>query len=194
MKPGFFFTLMITFLLTACSKDKNNIETIFISGITERDNSGTLIGQPDETDWTSDTSFPKTIYSFLNFTDTVDYSNAEISEITYIEAYPNPINTVFVLQFGVSNSSVIKYIIVDDSLKLYTENAIKLQMGTYAIAIQTDSLYPKNKYYRLYYAFYDKTKKIFFKGHGDIKKGNSKKLSLNSIFSRVSYDMFVKSI
>jgi len=167
MKTTVFLTLIITLLLTTCTKDEGGI--INISGITTRDNVGNLLGGLDETDWTNDASFPDAVSSLLNFTETIDYSNAEISTIQ-IEAFPNPLESQFILNLSSSTGTVIKYIIVDEALKVYSEYALNLSAGNTLLAIQMNSSFPNNKYYRMYYAFYDKTKTIYFKGHGDLKK------------------------
>jgi hypothetical protein len=163
--------ILFALILFSCKKDNNTKDTITISGITERDNFGNPIGIIDDTDWSYDTNFPQTINSLLNFVDTVNYLDADTSTIQLF-AYPNPIEKQFVFRFSSSKRTVLKYIIVDEFLNLYLKRCFKLRNGgEYMTNILTDdSIYPPKRFYRLFYAFYDHEKTIYFKGHGDLWK------------------------
>ena len=166
MKIRLFLAFIMSLLFFACSKDNN--EVITISGITERNNNGELIGNFDGTDWLNDNNIPEIVNSLFNFEDTANYETAEISTVEIVE-YPNPVENIFNLHFNLSNETVIKFVIVDESLKVYYKYASKLNAGNNLLAIQTEQL-PRNKYFRIYYAFYDNSRTIYYKGHGDIKK------------------------
>jgi len=165
MKKQLLFAFATLLLMVACSTDNNS--TITISGITECNAYGERTGAVDETDWTGDTYLPDTVYPLFNFSDDVDYTNASVA-VVQIAGYPNPVNSEFRLNFNVSCQTVVKFIIVDENLNVYLAQTLKLDVGSNTVAIQTDGL--KSKYYRVYYAFYDSFKSIYFNGHGDILK------------------------
>jgi len=171
MKPTFSFFLIISLFLISCPKDKIDAPDvrITITGITVRDEAGLLTGEVDTTDWNSDAAFPDKVNTLLNFTDTLDYSYVYNSTIS-ISAYPNPFENQFIFRVSSTENTLMKYIIVDESLKVYTKRALNLTYGNHTFSILTDNLLPANKYYRIYYAFYNYTKTAYYKGHGDLKK------------------------
>jgi hypothetical protein len=171
MKPTFSFFLIISLFLVSCPKDKTEPPTnaITITGITVRDEVGFPLGEVDSTDWTYDAVFPDAVTQLLNFTDTLDYTNADTCSPS-ITAFPNPAANLFVIHAGISKQTIMKFIIVDESLKVYARNSVLLHSANQIYSISTDSHFPANKYYRMYYTFYDKTKTAYYKGHGDLKK------------------------
>ncbi|MGE0076421.1 MAG: hypothetical protein AB7S48_01025 [Bacteroidales bacterium] len=168
MKIGLLLALVLSMslLFLACSKGNN--DEITISGITERNYNGELTGDFDATDWLNDNNFSEKINSLFIFEDTVNYETSKISTVEIVE-YPNPVENIFYLHFNLSDDTVIKFVIVDESLKVYFKYASKLKIGNNLLAIQAEKL-PRNKYFRIYYAFYDNSKTIYYRGHGDIKK------------------------
>jgi hypothetical protein len=171
MKATFSFFLIISLFLISCPKDKTELpeNTITITGITACDETGLLTGEVDTTDWNADAAFPDEVNTLLNFTDTLDYSYVYNSTIS-IFAYPNPFENQFSFTVSSTENTIMKYMIVDESLKVYTKGALNLNTGNHTISILTDNLFPANKYYRMYYALYNYTKTVYYKGHGDLKK------------------------
>lgn len=171
MKATFSFFLIISLFLISCPKDKTEVpeNKITITGITSRDAVGELLGEEDTTDWNYDSAFPDEVSTLLNFTDTLDYSNADTATIS-IYAYPNPFGNSFSLAFSSTNATITKFIIVDESLNIYAKHTFKLNSGNHDFLFLSENLFPANKYYRMYYAFYDYNKTTYYKGHGDLKK------------------------
>ena len=165
--------LIIAGSIIGCSKanlDKLS-GLITISGITARDANGTLIGTADTTDWTTEVDIPAAIVSKLNFSDTLDYSSNDSTGTITITAYPNPYDSIMALHCQSSGKVVMKYVIVDDSLKTYSKNTLRLASGTNIFMLNlSDSTIKSGKLYRMYYAFLGNNKNVFAKGHGDIQK------------------------
>jgi hypothetical protein len=171
MKPTFTFFLIISLFLISCPKDKTDApdDRITITGITLRDEVGFPLGEEDSTDWINDAVFPDAVTVLLNFADTLDYSST-VTCMPSIMAFPNPVDNLFCIHAGISGPAIMKFIIVDENLRVYARNSVLLHSANQVYSISTDSLLSANKYYRMYYAFYDKTKTAYYKGHGDLKK------------------------
>jgi hypothetical protein len=172
MKTLFLVLIITLSLLIGCSKDNSepaSKDTITISGITARNDIGAPTGTIDETDWTYDSYFPSVVNTLLNFTDTLNYSNA-LSGANEITAFPNPSDNNFAFHCTSTNETVIKYIIVDESLNVYAKRTMNISPGSHVQLILTEHPFQQNTYYRMYYAFYDKNKNVYYKGHGDLKK------------------------
>jgi len=125
MKPTFSFFLIISLFLISCPKDKTEppTSTITITGFTSRDEVGNPLGEKDTTDWTYDAMFPDEVNTLLNFADTQNYSYAYTSTLS-IMAYPNPFGNQFCFTVSSAENTIMKFIIVDESLKVYTKRAL----------------------------------------------------------------------
>jgi hypothetical protein len=162
--------VFIVILVFSCKPKKSTQDKISISGITYRDIVG-FPGSQDMDDWTYDSTWPDFISSTFNFSDTLNYSTDTDTSTITIFGYPNPAGIAMNLSCNSSNSTIIKYIIVDEFVTLYASGTIKLSSGMNTIQLDlSNSIYPANKYYRIYYSFLDKSKNSYYKGHGDIKK------------------------
>ncbi len=161
-----YYLFLLTSILFGCSKDSDEI--ISIKGITERDNIGNILGNEDITDWSSDTEFPDRIVDFLNFHGALDYSISEVASLE-IYGYPNPFESNIYFRVSCSKKTVCRFVIVDESLKIYFVHGLLLNVGSSAINLSA-SYFPRNKNLRIYYTFYDSSETIYYKGHGDIRR------------------------
>ncbi|GBL35752.1 hypothetical protein EMGBS15_13470 [Filimonas sp.] len=170
MKSILINSFWVMTLLLSCGPKKNKTDTLTISGITYRDVSA-VPGSQDLDDWTSDAVWPDFISSKFNFVDTIDYSTGGDTSTLTLLGYPNPANTAITLNCQSSNATILKYIVVDQSVTVYSKDTYQIYPGYNSIQLSlSNTMYPANRLYRVYYAFYDKNKHCYFKGHGDIKK------------------------
>ena len=172
MKIARLFIFCLSFLEWSCQSQSDTPETIAISGITQRNQFGNLVGTADNDDWTTESSWPTLVSSQFNFSDTLNYAvNNEIGTINTIFAYPNPATTQFMFGISSSKPTIMKYILVDNQLNVLLQGTFRLKSSNFIVAIDfSDPKLVTGKTYRLYYAFYDKNKAIYAKGHGDIEK------------------------
>ncbi len=168
MKILTFVTMIACIVLASCKKDKAVTGKINFSGITATDEFGNYIGEVDSSDWTNDGDFPDDIQNRLNFSDTFNYANTETG-VASVDAFPNPVHSQFQLLFSSAKPSILKYIIVDESLTEYGRAIMRLDSKFSAVSVSANS-FPDNKYFRVYYAFYNSSKTAFYKGHGDLIK------------------------
>ncbi len=161
-----FSLFLLSSILLGCSKDSDQL--ISIKGITQRDEGGNIMGNIDNTDWTNDSELPEKVIDFLNFNKTIDYTTAEVASLQIL-GYPNPFETTFRLEISCSKQTVCRFVIVDESLKVYLVNEMMLAVGGNSLALSGSS-FPKNKNLRIYYAFYDSSETMYYKGHGDIRR------------------------
>lgn len=166
-----FFICPILFFLS-CDPKKNAQDSIAITGITARSTDGSNVGNIDADDWTNDSSWPDFIQEKFNFTDSFDYYfESQKSTFPSLICFPNPCSTNCYFSIESSNQTIMKYILVDETSLVYQQGTVKLSASHNMFQfLLPDSQYPRNKYYRLYYAMYDQNKNIYYKGHGDIKK------------------------
>lgn len=164
--------LLLGFLIQACNRDKepNNPETITISDITYRD-INSIPGSIDPDDWTTETTWPTFITSKILFTDTLNYTwNNDSATFSNMAAYPNPCTNIFNLAVEATKPCIMKFIIVDGSASIQSQRTVRLQSGFNAMSLDVSAPnFLSNNLYRIYYAFLDKNKTIYLKGHGDIK-------------------------
>lgn len=172
MKIARLLIFCLSFLEWSCQSQSDAPETITISGITQRNQFGSPIGTADNDDWTTESSWPTLVSSQFNFSDTLNYAvNNEVGTINLISAYPNPATSQFIFIVSSSKPTIMKCILVDKQVNVLRKGTFRLESPNFAAAFDfTDPQIIAGKTYRLYYAFYDKNKAIYAKGHGDIEK------------------------
>ena len=165
------FTALAT--LAACNKndDSPTIDFGLNGGITSRDASGRLQGNPDPTDWTLDGNWNqqeqdlfRSLGLDLNATATGNVTT------TQIIAWPNPIGAgQAVFRYDTPVPVSCKFVIVDAKYQvvgpMLSSPAVRNAEFYYNVF---SSAYQQGKRYRLYYVLYDGTA-LYYKGHGDIK-------------------------
>ena len=168
-------TLLITLIVTSCSKESENVSTLHnvspsISGITMRDMNGNLIGTVDAFDWNANDLFPVVINSYFNFSDTLDYSGADTSTLNLF-CYPNPFQQLVSLYINNSNPTICKLILTDETNTIYIQQSYNLLNGSNQLYFDLgDSSLHSNKLFRFYYKFYNEQKECYASGHGDLEK------------------------
>ena len=165
--------LLFGILLHACKQEKENTTNqgnITISGITYRDITGAT-GSIDAEDWGIDKTWPTFITTKLMFTDTLDYTwNNDSATFSNMVAYPNPCTNIFSLALESTKPCIMKFIIVDGSANMQSQGTVRLHSGFNAMSLDVSAPnFLSNNLYLMYYAFLDKSKTIYLKGHGDIK-------------------------
>jgi hypothetical protein len=110
--------------------------------------------------------------AFLNFADTVSLTGTVASTISKIGIAPNPVKIdqalrLYVVGTSSNPSYKVKLAIVDESLKVIQQVAVKLQGGN-GIAIWMDpAKFESGKYYRLYYKVSANGAPSLFEGYGN---------------------------
>ena len=151
------------FLLSTCSKDENEI--INISGITQRDYMGNLIGSADSDDWGINDVWPSSVEALFQKTNQ-QKSAATIIDLSNLAGagYPNPAKDIICFNFPMPSQYYCDLRIVDSQLNILSQ----LDSVQNCISLQFHSAFTKNKLYRIYYKTYA-TDKVVYRGHGDFK-------------------------
>lgn len=188
-KPVIFIsTLFVLMFAAACNKDKDD-KAIDIAGYDLKDASGNDFGHygAEDNDWTFNNTLSDrelALFDFLpdnlNLNNTVE---ATISATGFV-AYPNPCTYVQYYHANVSDSVLMKVVVVNNKLNVLTKTAIKFK-GTKNLAIDysDDAQYPNGTSLRVYYSFSAQNKPNYKVGYGDIKicKGTGN-ITLDSCF------------
>lgn len=171
-----YLLLLVISFLTSCGDDEKsdptapNYLSTTISGITMTDVNGSLFGTVDQSDWGTSDLFSPTLVAKFNFSDTLDYSDADTG-IVQLGFFPNPTTQLSSLYIDCSNPAVCKLIVTDNNLNVFTSTTVHLNDGNNLFVLNfDDSLFTANHLYRIYYQFYDAQKVCFARGHGDLKK------------------------
>lgn len=165
--------LLVTILLfslmnTQCKKETKN--EIDLSAITQTDALGNLTGQPDNTDWTKDNTWTSAEIKLFETPASSQLANTETATISVAPAFPNPINSVFMLYFNTSAVTLLQIVITDKYLTVKDRHYFLTQTGVNSLQLKLDEMqYANNATYRVYYGFYSLAGGQYFKGHGDVK-------------------------
>jgi hypothetical protein len=174
-KPVIFIsTLFVLMFAAACKKDKDD-KAIDIAGFELKDGSGNEFGHygQDDNDWTfNNTLSDREIALFDFLPDNVNLNNTVETAISGngVVAYPNPCTYNQYYHASVSDSVLLKIVVVNDKLNVLTKTALKFK-GTRSLALDySDStLYPNRSSLRVYYSFSAQNKPNYKAGYGDIK-------------------------
>ena len=153
--------LIIYIFCISCNKDKNESQ-IQISGITETDITGILIGSVDTTDWRFNDTWNQNVENLF-----IKNNNEPTDKVlpqSYLAiGYPNPSKSIMEFYFHSDSSMYYDFRIVDSNLKVI----IQLDSLKSGFALQGDTKFAKGILYRLYYKIYS-TNKVY-RGHGDFE-------------------------
>lgn len=175
-KTNLILYLIASFFLCCISCGDNETEVpeienpmIFIldiNDITPTDESGALLGSPDDTDWTLDEEWPVVIEDLFEEFDSLDYSCIIPNDLTVYPAYPNPGNGTFFISIQKPNDAKVSFEFVNQfgtSL-----NTLK-DITSANIAINTNQFVPpQDSFVRVYYLL-STIDNCAFRGHGDIQ-------------------------
>jgi hypothetical protein len=156
-----FLTLALSLSL-GCKKD-NNPDLIDISGITETDIDGNIIGDVDQTDWKLNDTWPQIIENLFNQDNPAHLLPTEQSPLQVtVSCYPNPArHGIMYLNFPSNMYSDVR--IVDSNLNIYYEHDYQ----DFSSLALNGSLFKNKQLYRVYYKLYYEDK--VYRGHGDFK-------------------------
>jgi hypothetical protein len=174
-KPVIFIsTLFVLMFAAACKKDKDD-KAIDIAGFELKDGSGNEFGHygQDDNDWTFNNTLSDREMALFDFLpDNVNLNNTVETAISGngLVAYPNPCTYNQYYHANVSDTVLMKIVVVNDKLNVLTKTAVKFK-GTKSLAIDySDStLYPNRSSLRVYYSFSAQNKPNYKAGYGDIK-------------------------
>jgi len=174
-KPVIFIsTLFVLMFAAACKKDKDD-KAIVIAGFELKDASGNDFGHygPEDNDWTFNNTLSDREMALFDFMpDNVNLNNTVESSISGngLMAFPNPCNYVQYYHANVSDSVLMKIVVVNDKLNVLVKTAVKFK-GTKMVAIDfsDDTQYPGKSSLRVYYSFSAQNKPNYKAGYGDIK-------------------------
>ncbi len=136
--------------------------------ITQVDDQGVAITPPDPTDWTFDEKLKRGIEELLEEGCELE-GVGPVGPVEVFSAYPNPTSSFSFLTVSVSDTTLMRYAIVDKRNTLYERGCRHLSVGYNIFQFDIANLpISIGGRYRLYYAFVDQSNTIYYKGHGDI--------------------------
>lgn len=174
-KPVIFISaLFVVMFAAACKKDKDG-KAIVIAGFELKDASGNEFGHygPEDNDWTFNNTLSDREMALFDFIpDNVNLNNTVEATISGngLMAFPNPCTYVQYYHANVSDSVLMKIVVVNNKLDVLVKTAVKFK-GTKMVAIDysDDSRYPNKTSLRVYYSFSAQNKPNYKAGYGDIK-------------------------
>ena len=122
-------------------------------------------------DWVTYNTLDDRIMNLFNFNTTLTLDNTvEATVNTPIAAYPNPFANLQYYAFGVSDSVLLKAVVVNESLYVLEKVSHKFK-GYYAFTIDYSdrTKFPNRSSFRVYYSFSAAGKPNFKVGYGDIR-------------------------
>lgn len=157
---------LVTFLLASGCQDDEGIkfEGIIARGL-NNEPLGT-IGSNDLNDWQNEGELSAEVMKLLDFDLDLDLTGTSVSSVQ-MAAYPNPVSNSFRLDFGSIQNSVIRIVIVNESMKvLFRESFV----GIYSIEfdMRDPKKFPNNEIVRIYYSFSALDNPNYYIGHGDV--------------------------
>lgn len=156
----------------ACKKEGGS--NIHIQGFDIVDASGNSMGHsgPADNDWTFNNTLSDRELSLFDFSTTVTIDNVNKATITWdrVNVYPNPCTYTQGYNVTVSDSVLLKVVVVNEQLQVLAKTALKLQKGsnTFMLAYP-DATFPDKASLRVYYSFSAKNNANYKTGYGDIK-------------------------
>lgn len=155
-----------------CKKDKNG-NAIEIQGFAVVDALGnpiTEIGSASD-DWKVYNSLSPSEMALFDFNTTLTLANTVEASITRTPvAYPNPFVSVQSYAVGVSDSVLLKIVVVNERLEVLNTAAFKIKgMNAFTVDYTDRVRYPNKAALRVYYSFSAQGKPNYKVGYGDIK-------------------------
>ena len=155
-----------------CRKESNGRQ-IEIKGFRIADALGNPMGEVGSSsdDWILYDSFNDQIMNLFNFSTPLTISTSNTATIqTPVAAFPNPVAFLQYYVFNVSDSVLLKAMVVDERLTVYQQFSYKFK-GHFAFSIDYSdrTIYPDKTALRVYYSFSAAGKPNYKVGYGDIK-------------------------
>ena len=155
-----------------CEKEGDG-PAIEISGFRILDALGNPIGNvgPINDDWIVYSKLDDKIMNLFNFSTSLTLDNTVEATInTPIAAYPNPFANLQSYSFNVSDSVLLKAVVVNEHLQVLQQVSQKFK-GFHAFSIDYSNRtnFPDRSALRVYYSFSAAGKPNFKSGYGDIK-------------------------
>ena len=128
--------------------------------------------ETDNSDWTTDTAWTTQESALLAFNDDdIVLVDSVIGNVAISPACPNPSDGFFTLTVTTERECKLKMACVNTEMETLYYHARKLSGGLTSIEFDLRSLtsFHKDDYYRLYYAFYNSTDSLYYRGHGDFR-------------------------
>jgi len=160
-----FFALMNA----TCKKSDPPFE-VDVSGITETDSFGNLMGHVDNTDWTRDNNWSTFELNLFETPTSAQLAGTQTADIVLYPVYPNPLALTVGFSFNTSKVTLLQLVITDNLLNIKYRTYLTTQAGSNNLRVGLDANnYTNNTNYRLYYCFYSLADGQYFKGHGDLQ-------------------------
>lgn len=156
--------LSSSFLFIACDRQG-------YKSFTQTDELGLVISDADPTDWTKDDKWKNGIEELIA-SDCELEGVGTASLVTVYPAFPNPTYFSSNLLVNVTDSCLMRVVIVDKYNTVYSKFCRHLNTGNNLLGLDISNFaVAQGGRYRLYYDFLDETNTVFYKGHGDIVLG-----------------------
>jgi len=163
-----FISLFLVLASVNCKKDN---PAISIDGLSFYDENGSAIFSTDDGDWKLRSSLSQREMDLFNFTTPYNLDNTTQAVITagIITPAPNPVKFQQRYYVNVSDSVLMKVVIVDNNLNVKKTAAIKSK-GNIALAVDLSdrNIFPNGHPFRVYYSFSVQGKPNYQFGYGDI--------------------------
>ncbi len=171
---NFYALAVIAFILvqsSSCKKEISSTTTFDYSNFTVTDSSCLYTGNVDTTDWTYDATWTSAETALLNFRDTISTVDSLTGYVQVSAACSNPSGGLFIVGTTVEKACVMKIAVVNNKLELLHYRAVKLTGGPIvnAFDFRYSGAFHKSENYRMYYGFYNSTRTLYYKGHGDFR-------------------------
>jgi hypothetical protein len=170
MKPVYLSILFIVLAFTSCKK--TTVTPVDFSKITVVDASCVYVGEIDSTDWTYDASWTTQELAFMKFTDTsVVVTDSSTGYVQLSGACSNPNDGLFIIGMNTQRQCKMKLVCVNTDMQILYYNTRKFTGGPIVTSydFRNNTSFHKNQNYRIYYAFYNATDSLYYKGHGDFR-------------------------
>lgn len=171
---NFYALAFISILLvqsSSCKKEISNTTTFDYSDFTVTDTSCLFTGHVDTTDWAYDVIWSSFETALLNFSDTISEIDSLTGYVQVSAACSNPSGGLFIVGTTVEKACVMRIAVVNNKQELIYYRAVKLTGGPIinAFDFRYTGAFHKNENYRMYYGFYNSTRTLYYKGHGDFR-------------------------
>lgn len=170
MKSVLVSLLFMVIAFQSCKK--NTVTPVDFSKITVADASCVYISEVDSTDWTYDTNWTTQELNFMRFTDTsVVVTDTATGFVQLSAPCPNPSEGLFILGLNTQRQCKMKLVCVNTQMQVIYYLTRKFSGGPIVTAydFRSTTSFHKNENYRFYYAFYNATDSLYYKGHGDFR-------------------------
>ena len=172
MRIVFLAASICLILLTGMTCEKNNEPFIKIEGYTITDPVGNDMFRisPMDQDWTLVSSLSPAEMSLFDFSTPYNLNNTSQANVQLpVKAYPNPMANQQGYVTTVSDSVLLKLVVVDEYLNVKKTASLKSKGSmTMMIDFSNRTEFPIGKSYRVYYSYSAAAQANFKFGYGDI--------------------------